>query len=65
LEQNNLTQGEKEAMGPYLGKPKIEKESIDGENDKVCFIFIHIRVDKIRSMRDAGLEKHHGRCAYM
>ena len=24
-------------MGPYLGAPKKDKDSVDGENDKVCF----------------------------
>jgi len=54
-------------MGPYLTVPKKEKHSVDGENKFVLYppfsLFFSLIVE-IWSNRNAGLEKHNGRCAH-
>ena len=55
-------------MGPYLSVPKKEKHPTFGENAKVSLFLPKLSllkiIDQVRSMRNAGLEKHYGRLIY-
>ncbi len=59
-------------MGPYLGTPKKEKNSEDGENDKVSYLKLNMRVYNalheniaaLGSLWDARLEKYNGGHSY-
>jgi hypothetical protein len=51
-------------MGPYLGTPKKEKNSEDGENDKVSYNALHENIAALGSLWDARLEKYNGGHSY-
>ena len=54
-------------MGPYLTVPKRDKDSVDGDNDKVTkhYHLNDLDTAEVRSHRNARLEEHNGGLAHL